>query len=285
MCGCLVSGAAHAERAFWYDTEISTLYWRDTSNRDSSATTFSFSAEHYLYDVHTRSHPYAEAAFLEHISSVFFNASASDIDEDGLGGNQLGFDVGVRYAFGALPFVALAHGGGSTLEAGGSDARLGTSVGGFGFGAYVTAETFIGIEWSRTHQRLSARGYGTIDENAINEIGIDAKSVIRAGADTAVAVTAGWTRATPSDDADDEVTTVDLGLQYYPKQELSVGIGAINEETRGGGNAESRFGLLQWFFSPELALNLAYGQGSRDDSLVYGNYRQKTVMIGVTGRI
>lgn len=278
LCG-MVSIAARAEDPFKFDVETTLMYARI----NGAATIFQIDVQRYFNTVNTQSRPRAEAAFLQHASSVNVAVYNMSIDGENYQGNELGANGAIRYVVDGYPFVVSAKVGGAAQEIAHSDANLNTSMYGVGAGAYITQGTYLGGEYSKANQTLSSSAYYVNEKKSSTDVGIHVKSVFEISDTLAAAVTASRTQTRFAHNADADFSTLDFGLDVYVNRETSVGIQTEDEQRSGGGDLRVRTIVLRWFFVPQVSVKLEFGQLMERDPALNSIRRHQVVGLSLSG--
>ena len=101
---CAVTANAEDE----YQAEITAVYARTDFSRDFKVNEIGAFAEVFFAPVKTADHPYAEAAFLEHIGSVSVMAADVGLKQSTVEGDGRMLNVGVNYASPDFPLAIQA---------------------------------------------------------------------------------------------------------------------------------------------------------------------------------
>ncbi len=272
-CAMGLSAAANA-----YQFEVNAGFDRSQiSNLDDDA--WSIDGTMYLAPVDNSQGPLAEAAFLSKASFITLGYSYLDGD--------IAYD-GDRYSIGGEYVVE-----GSNLILGARYTRFsldGTDVFDAGNGNVyaLTLGTYLN---DMTTLRLNYEHQDWSDAD-INDISVSARHLMADmgnGMQVAVEGSLGWFEIDPDGTGSDSAWTAGVGADLYLNRQFSVGAGV---DFAHGDNDVEGYGWdirAQYFFAPEFAVNVAYGELNPDGLWAMGaqpafGRTVKAWTLGLTGR-
>lgn len=251
------TAAAYAEEQ--YQTEISAIYLRSDANQDSRAIMYGVSAQVFFEPVKTAEHPYAEAAFLERIGSVFVTALNVDEKSGPLKGKGPMLDLGVNYAKPGFPLAIQATYAASKQD---YDAPFSGDVKsssyGLSVGNYFTNTLLAGVEYLYNTADFSFTGSSSTIKNT--GYGLFAKYVyeLEHGKELSFEGSLGTGK---SDDGNETLsnTNVALSVDYFFTRSLSAGVGIKNSSGKDE-NAEGRTysANARYFITPGFSVQATY---------------------------
>ncbi len=285
-----------------YQAQISTIYqWIDS--RDSRATfislmpeeptdnrtiSYGFSGEIFFAPVSTVDHPYAEAAFLEHIGSAFFSWQHMDFRSGirhGTGPEQQfvlnyarpGFPLAIAISFDKSRLRFYDSGQGETREY-----KSGISI-----GNYLTNSLLVGIEIAYNYAEAINMINVNPDMFFLNSetlgYGVVSKYVRQLNRDRSVSFQSRINQTRSVHSAQPINTTESVSLVYYWTRRMSAGIGFENSSSKSlaipGGRTYSAIpggrtysANFEYFFTRRLSLTGAYGRFHlTDNNLGFGD--------------
>jgi hypothetical protein len=222
----LVFGCTTAYAAEHYQAEISPEYLRSDSDDNFRAILAGFNAEMFFSSVDTADHPYAEAAFLERIGSVFTSAGRVDTKDDILKGDGIFYGAGINFTKPDFPLAIRATYSATKIDY--TDPATGDlkiSAYDVRAGYYFLPTLFGGVEYAHAKRDFALAGFrGVSDKRA--DYGLFAKYVheLRGGKELSLEGAFGTNKF---DDGTETLTNTreSLSADYFFKRSLSAGIG------------------------------------------------------------
>jgi Putative general bacterial porin len=260
LMAVLVSGYTAAYAAEQYQTEISPEYLRSDSDDNFRVIMAGFNAEMFFAPVNTADHPYAEAAFLERIGSVFISAARVDTKDDVLKGDGMFYGAGINVAKPGCPLAVRATYAATKIDyTEPATGNLKISEYGIRAGYYFLPTLLAGVEYDHTKRDFALAGFrGVSDKRA--DYGFFAKYVheLRGGREMSFEAALG---TSSFDDGTETLTNTreSLDLDYFFNRGLSAGVGIENNS----GKDKSREGRtysanVNAFITPMFSVKALY---------------------------
>jgi len=225
----LASGCTAAYAAEQYQAEISPEYLRQDSDDNSRVILAGFNAEMFFAPVNAADHPYAEAAFLERIGSVFFSAARADTKGDTFKGDGMFYGAGVNLTTPGFPLAVRATYAATKIdytEPATGDLKI--SEYGVKAGYYLLHTLLAGVEYDQTKRDFTLSGFQGIPDKRAN-YSLFAKYVheLRGGKELSFEAALGTNRF---DDGTETLTNTreSLSADYFFNRSLSAGVGFEN---------------------------------------------------------
>lgn len=240
---------------------------------DDSTNGLQLEGDYFFRPIEARDGPLREAAFLERASALSFSVLEARTDGDRRSSGLFGdftstFDTqasayGLRYRFVGpqkpwIGTVGYEYADDATSQLGTEweSERTGYS---FGFGRYVGPRTSVTAEYGRS--RLESMAFiGTLPTLRSETLSVGVHSVLPLGKQRYLGVTAAL-RDTSITSADDSVGTYELGVAFYPRNDVSIALSAVGEYHAPAFPDRDRYEYAleaNWFVTPSLAVELGY---------------------------
>jgi len=250
----LASSAAPA--AEQYQTEVSAVYSRFDSEDDLRVITYGPAMEWYFSPVNTSDHSYAEAAFLEHIGSVFatvqkMSTKIGAFDADGPMTN-----IGINYARPDFPFAIRAQAGYAKLDIDSVSGNVRINSYLLKAGYFFAKTLLAGIEYSSSKQDVSIAATNLKQ----TEYGLFGKYVHELGHHRELSFEARLSQEKDHNGVEELTNTVEeILVDYYLSRSLSIGAGIANSS----GQDASRDGMTysaraRYFIVPQFSIEAGY---------------------------
>jgi hypothetical protein len=247
---------------------------------DESTHGLGFAGDYYFRPIEAASGPLREAAFLERAPALSFSMAETRIDSasssSGMFGNftstrdSEASEYELRYRFVApqkpwLGIVSYNEADSTTAQLGGewNDERTGYSL---GVGGYVGPWTAVTAEYGRSRLEISPLANvvpGALSSLRSESLTIGVHSVLPLGTQRHLGLSAGLHEtAVTSTSFDSSVGAYELGVTYYPRNDISIGLSASGEyDAPADWENRDRYEYrleASWFVTPSIAVGLAY---------------------------
>jgi hypothetical protein len=247
---------------------------------DESTHGLGFTGDYYFRPLEAASGPWQEAAFLERTPTLSFSIGEARTDSEssssGIFGNFMStrdseaseYELRYRFVAAQKPWLAIAsynQTDNTTAELGAEweDERTGYSL---GVGRYLGLRTAVTAEYGRSRLEVSPPANilpGALSSLRSESLTIGVHSVLPLGTQRHLGLTAALHEtALTTTSFDSSVGSYELGVRYYPRNDISIGLSAIGEyDTPSGWGDRDRYEYLleaSWFVTPSIAVGLAY---------------------------
>ncbi len=250
--------AAYAEEQ--YLTEVSANYFRVDADQDSRAIMYGVSAAVFFEPVKTGEHPFAVAAFLERIGSVFVSVANFDTKSGSWEGRGPVLQVGVNYAKPGFPLAIQAQYFNSKTDFGapfnGSIKENGYSL---SVGNYFTNTLFAGVDYMYNKADFSFAGIPSSSTNS-KSYDLFAKYIYELEYGRGLGFYGSF-GTSKSDDGTETLsnTNVALAVDYFFNRNVSAGVGIASSSGQDK-DAEGRTysANVRYFITPQYSVQAAY---------------------------
>lgn len=243
-----------------YQTEISAEFYRTDVDTGSRLTAYGASAEVFFIPVKTEGHPYAEAAFLEHVGSVYLGGLNTDI-KSGTEGAGRAHAVGINFTEPALPVVITAAYRSSHMgydpPANMEQVSRGYS---FSIGNYLDRAVLAGIEYYQAAYDLQSGGM-TLATTMTRDYGLFVKYVVQLPGENAWSLEGRLLSRERQSTGKSALwnTRVFVSAAYFFDRTLSAGAGLENNS----GDDKYAEGIscevnIRSFITPRLSVQVSY---------------------------
>jgi hypothetical protein len=237
-----------------YQTQIVASYNRNSSDRGSRFTFLGLTASQYFEPVKTDGHPYAEAAFLERIGSVFAMANHEEFSSGESTARGQTYSAGVEYARPASPLVLAALYSAGKNDGSGSIVGQKTSAYNVAAGYFLTKTLLASLGYSHSKFDFASSSL------RLSDYTLFAKYVRDLERDKALSLSGFLTESRLERTSSSSTNTeAFLAVDYFFNRSLSAGAGILNNwgENRG---TEGRTYLanLRIFFTPWVGSMIRY---------------------------
>jgi outer membrane receptor protein involved in Fe transport len=243
--------AAYAEEQ--YQTEVSADYIRLDTDKNSRTLAYGVSAEMFFAPVKTAEHPYAEAAFLEHIGSAFVSVLNYEMKTGTLEGNGQRLLAGVNYTRPDFPLAIKATYATTKLDFNApANGKLHFKSYDLSIGNYFLHTLLAGIEYS----------YFKEDSSRSKDYRLFAKYVHELEHGRALNFD-GNLGTSKSDDGTETLSNnyVGLSIDYFLNRSLSAGVGIDNNSGKDESNEGRTYSAnVRYFFTPRLSVRANYAR-------------------------
>lgn len=264
-----------------YQSDVAFSYVTADSDDNVDISAYGLGGNYYLSPVSSKGKPLAEAAFLEHASSI--GASLIRYDMSGIvHGDGQSWGVEYTHAKKASPWAFKI--GALKLDI---DSKSGSDKTNYksdnlyvGLGYFIDGNTLIGGEVSDIRDSYSGADSYDVDGKAY---AITFKRVTLLSPDTAFNFEAGYTKVETEDDLGKEKSrTISFGGEYYFSLNTSIGLSYAKESSDGAGLEGKTIGIgLTRFIQPDLYIHASLLQfdaenidgADRDTWLLAAGYR------------
>ncbi len=243
-----------------YQAEISAEYTHLEASDDFKMSLTGISGEVFFGPVNTKDHPYAEAAFLERVGSVFLAADLADVKGTSSTGDGMIYEVGVNLARPGFPLAVQIMYGSSEFDYDPpSSASYEVKSYGVRAGNYFTDHLLAGLEYMYSKAEWSSSVFPTMTTK-FKDYGLFAQYVQALSQGRHLSFKGNLGQSTSEDDTETEKNTIiGLSADYFFNRALSTGIGI----ERSSGDAQTDEGMtytanVRHFFTPRISLQVAY---------------------------
>jgi len=250
--------AAYAEEQ--YQTEVSATYFRSDTDQDNRAFLYGGSAEVFFEPVKTAEHPYAEAAFLERIGSVFVNALNQDTKSGSQEGNGPMLQVGVNYAKPGFPLAIQAVYFTSKIDFGAPyNGNMKSNGYALSVGNFFMDTLLAGVDYTYNKTDFSSAG-GPSSSTNTKDYDLFAKYLyeLEHGRELSFAGKLGTSK---SDDGTETLSNnhVGLSVDYFFNRSLSAGVGIENNSGKDKDDEGRTYSAnVRYFITPRLSVQATY---------------------------
>jgi hypothetical protein len=260
LSAVLVSAHTSAYAAERYQVEISPEYLQSNSDDNFRAILAGFNAEMFFAPVNTAGHPYAEAAFLERIGSVFISAARVDTRDDVLKGDGLLLGAGINLTKPDFPLAVTATYAATKIyytEPAAGDLKIREYN--IRAGYYFLHTLLAGVEYARTRRDFVLAGFrGVSDERA--DYGLFAKYVheLHGGRKLSFEAALGTNKF---EDGTETLTNTreSLSADYFFNRSLSAGAGLKYNSGKDRGTEGTTYSAnVNAFITPMLSIKAVY---------------------------
>jgi hypothetical protein len=251
--------AAYAEEQ--YQTEVLANYFRLDADQDARTIMYGFSAAVFFEPVKTADHPYALAAFLERIGSVFASAGHEDSKSGPWEGKGPMLVAGVNYAKPGFPLAIQAMYVTSKIDFGAPfNGNVKSNSYSLSVGNYFTNNLLAGVGYSYSKTDSSFSGFLSGSANTKGyDLFVNYVYELEHGRELAFAGDMGKSR---SDYLIETVsnTEVALSVDYFFNRSLSAGVGIANSSSKDDNNNEGRTysANVRYFITPRFSVLATY---------------------------
>ncbi len=242
-----------------YQAEISALYNHHESSDDFKMDIAGISGEFFFSPVNTKEHPYAEAAFLERVGSVFVASFLSDIKGTGLTADGITYDIGVNLAQPGFPLAVQLVYMTSDYDYDQPSASFESNLYGISLGNYVTDNLMAGVEYSSSKSEWSNSLFPTMTWKS-KDYGLFARYAGELSEGKHVSLEGSLGQSKSEDDIESEKNAnIGLAADYFFNRALSAGIGI----ERSSGDSQTEEGMtytanVRYFITSQFSLQAAY---------------------------
>jgi hypothetical protein len=251
---------AAANAAEDYQAEISALYNHHEASDDFKMDMAGISGEFFFSPVNMKDHPYAEAAFLERVGSVYVASFLSDVKGTGSTGDGITYDIGVNLAQPGFPLaVQLVYMTSDYDYDAPSSASFESNSYGISIGNYVTDNLMAGVEYFSSKSEMSSSVFPTMTWKS-KDYGLFARYAGELSEGKHVSLEGSLGQSKSEDDIESEKNTnIALAADYFFNRALSAGIGI----ERSSGDAQTEEGMtytanVRYFITSQFSLQAAY---------------------------
>jgi hypothetical protein len=258
----------------------SSLLGSELGTGNESTRGLGFSGDYFFRRLEAASGPLQEAAFLERTPTLSFSIAEARTDSESSSSGLFGAftsvadseasEYGLRYRFVApqkpwLGIVGYDEADSTTAQLGGKwgEERTGYSL---GIGRYVGPRTAVTAEYGRARLEISPPANllpGAPSSLRSESLTLGVHSVLPLGTQRHLGLTAALHEtAFTTTSFDSSVGSYELGVTYYPRTDISIGLSAIGEyDTPADWGNRDRYEYLleaSWFVTRSMAVGLAY---------------------------
>ncbi len=250
----LAGSAAYA--AEQYQTEVSAEYSRFDSDDGLRVIFYGPKVEWFFSPVNTSEHSYAEAAFLEHIGSVFASVQKMSTNIGAVDADGPLAQVGINYTRPDFPFAIKAQTGYAKLDIDSVSGNVRIKSYLLKAGYFFEKTLLAGIEYSSSKQDVSIATTNLKQ----TEYGLFGKYVHELGHHRELNFEARLSREKDDNGVDELTNTVEeLLVDYFFSKSLSIGAGIANSS----GQDDSRDGMTysaraRYFIVPQFSVEAGY---------------------------
>jgi len=242
-----------------YQSEISALYSHLEASDDFKMDMAGISGEFFFSPVNTKDHPYAEAAFLERVGSVFVASFLSDLKGTSTTGDGITYDIGVNLAQPGFPLaVQLVYMNSDYDYDPPSSTSFEANSYGIRFGNYFTDKFMAGVEYFSSKSEMSNPVLPSMTWKS-KDYGLFARYAGELSEGKHISLEGSLGQSKSDATESEKNTNIALAADYFFNRALSAGIGI----ERSSGDAQTEEGMTykanaRYFITSQFSLQAAY---------------------------
>lgn len=253
-----VLGIATGYATEQYRTEVSAFYSRADGSQDSRTILYGVSGEIFFAPVNTEEHPYAEAAFLERIGSVFLTGAKEEIKVGWAKGDGFWGSFGVNLSRPDFPLVAQFMFTRSRFDADDNSFSNKGDFYDFRVGSYFTKVLLAGLEYNYGSSEVSFAIFPSITVRT-RDYGFFAKYVYELSDYKELNLEVIVGKSTDGNAEISRNTNESLSVDYFFNKSLSAGVGFRNSSgTDESIEGKTYSGNMRYFINPHFSVQAIY---------------------------